>query len=52
MIGRREKVPRLPRPSPLPEIDAAAHHAWREGWWQGIMVGIVIGAALMVAALR
>jgi hypothetical protein len=37
---------------PLPQVDAPAHHAWREGWWQGIWIGIVIGAALAIMALR
>jgi hypothetical protein len=44
-------APRL-KQRPLPELDIAAHHAWREGWWQGLMVGIVSGIALAVIALH
>lgn len=31
------------KPSPLPEVDAQANFAWREGWWTGIAVGAVLG---------
>lgn len=45
------QYPPLHQPRALPELDAAAHHAWREGWWQGFAVGLVMGVALVVVFL-
>lgn len=40
------------KPSPLPEPEAPAQYAWREGWWQGIGVGFVIGFAVALIFFR
>jgi hypothetical protein len=37
------KHAQLRAPTPLPEPEFAAHHAWLEGWWGGIAVGAVVG---------
>jgi hypothetical protein len=40
------------RPSELPQVEAQAHYAWREGWWQGLPVGLVMGFALAVVLFK
>ena len=45
---------RLHAPTPLPEPEASAAHAWAQGWWSGIAVGAVcgLGLAVLMGGLR
>jgi hypothetical protein len=51
VFARCDNIRPLKARDGLPEVEAAANLAWREGWWQGIVIGFVTGLAVAAACL-
>lgn len=50
-MTRRFLKPRL-QVRDLPQLEASANYAWREGWWQGLSIGLITGLGLAVILFK